>query len=93
MNTTNQTFIPYNPNTVITGNPNQWYNPLMFSLQTMVPCPNNPALICGMLGDAARGLLPGPGLTNWDFSLSKIRRCHLSESRAGCNFAPRYLTS
>jgi hypothetical protein len=71
VNTTNRTFIPYNPNTVITGNPNQWYNPLMFSLQTMIPCPNNTALMCGTLGDSARGLLEGPGLTNWDFSLVK----------------------
>ncbi len=28
--TANGTFIPYDPKTVITGNPNQWFNPLMF---------------------------------------------------------------
>jgi hypothetical protein len=64
-------FVPYNPNTVITGNPNQWFNPNMFDLQPMVPCPNNTALTCGTLGNAARGILRGPGLENWDFSLVK----------------------
>ena len=64
-------FIPYNPRTVITGNPNQWFNPNMFDLQPMVPCPNNAALTCGTLGDAARGMLRGPGLVDWDFSLAK----------------------
>jgi hypothetical protein len=64
-------FIPYNPHTVITGNPSQWFNPNMFHVQPMVPCPNNPALTCGTLGDAARGILRGPGLGVWDFSLVK----------------------
>jgi hypothetical protein len=64
-------FIPYNPRTVITGNPNQWFNPNMFHIQPMVPCPNNSALICGSLGDASRGILRGPGLADWDFSLVK----------------------
>ncbi len=32
MNKTADTFIPYNPATVITGNPQQWFNPLMFNL-------------------------------------------------------------
>jgi hypothetical protein len=64
-------FIPYNPNTVITGNPNQWFNPNMFHLQPMVPCPNNAALTCGTLGNAARGILRGPDLGEWDFSLVK----------------------
>jgi hypothetical protein len=64
-------FIPYNPGTVITGNPNQWFNPNMFHMQPMVPCPNNAALTCGTLGDAQRGILRGPGLGDWDFSLVK----------------------
>jgi hypothetical protein len=64
-------FIPYNPRTVITGNPNQWFNPNMFHMQPMVPCPNNAALICGSLADASRGILRGPGLADWDFSLVK----------------------
>ena len=53
-------FIPYDPNTVITGDPNQWYNPLMFGV---------PAL--GHLGTAPRSILRGPGLGTWDFSLVK----------------------
>jgi len=64
-------FIPYNPRTVITGNPNQWFNPNMFHMEPMVPCPNDAALTCGTLGDASRGILRGPGLWNWDFSLDK----------------------
>ena len=64
-------FVPYNPHTVITGNPNQWFNPNMFHLQPMVPCPNNAALTCGSLGNAARGILRGPSLGEWDFSILK----------------------
>jgi hypothetical protein len=64
-------FIPYNPHTVITGNPNQWFNPNMFHMQPMVPCPNSASLICGTLGDASRGILRGPSLADWDFSLVK----------------------
>jgi hypothetical protein len=64
-------FVPYNAHTVITGNPNQWFNPNMFHIQPMVPCPHNAALICGTLGDAARGILRGPDLAAWDFSLVK----------------------
>jgi len=68
---TGTNFILYNPKTVITGNPNQWFNPNMFHMQPMVPCPNDAALTCGTLGDAARGILRGPGLGDWDFSLVK----------------------
>jgi hypothetical protein len=64
-------FVPYNASTVITGNPNEWFNPQMFSLQPMIPCPTNAALTCGTLGNAARGMLRGPGLGDWDFSLVK----------------------
>jgi outer membrane receptor protein involved in Fe transport len=71
INTTKDTFIPYNKSTVITGNPAQWFNPLMFALQPMVPCPNIPTQTCGQLGDAGRGMLRGPGLGTWDFSLVK----------------------
>jgi len=73
VNSTKLTFVPFNANTVITGNPNQWFNPLMFALQPMVPCPGagNAGQTCGTLGDAPRGLLRGPGLGTWDFSLVK----------------------
>ena len=50
----------YNPSTVITGNPNQWFNPNMF----ITPLP-------GYLGTIGRGTLTGPGLFNWDFSVHK----------------------
>ena len=56
-------FIPYNPSKVITGNPNMWFNPLMFQL--------GPA---GFQGDAARGILRGPGLATWDISVNKDTR-------------------
>lgn len=64
-------FIPYDPRTVITGNPNQWFNPYMFHMQPMVPCPNNALLTCGTLGDASRGILRGPSSGDWDSSLVK----------------------
>jgi Carboxypeptidase regulatory-like domain len=53
-------FIPFNKNTVITGNPNQWFNPLMFG---------EPAL--GQLGNVPRNFLRQPGEGNWNFSLVK----------------------
>ena len=53
-------FIPFNKNTVITGNPNQWFNPLMFG---------DPPL--GQLGNAPRNFLRQPGLANWNLSLVK----------------------
>jgi hypothetical protein len=59
-NTTGVDFIPYDPATVIQGNPNQWFNPLMFQLQPI-----------GTFGTASRGLLRGPGSGTWDFSLVK----------------------
>jgi hypothetical protein len=54
------TFVPYNKNTVITGNPNNWFNPMMFQLGPI-----------GQIGDVGRSLLRGPGLAEWDFSLNK----------------------
>lgn len=50
----------FNKNTVITGNPNEWFNPTMFSV---------PA--AGQLGDEPSGFLRGPGLFNMDFSIVK----------------------
>ncbi len=60
VNTTKVTFIPYNKSTVITGNPNQWFNPLMFIPGTI-----------GYLGTASRDMLRGPHLSDIDFSLNK----------------------
>jgi len=54
------TFVPFDASSVITGNPNQWFNPLMFDLQAP-----------GNLGNSSRDMLRGPGLGNLDFSLNK----------------------
>ena len=77
----NPNAVPFDPNTVITGNLTPvfnnatnsftsygWFNPNMF-----IPGPP------GFLGDASRGMLRGPGLTNLDFSLVKDTK--LGESR------------
>jgi hypothetical protein len=53
-------FVPYDPNTVITGDPNQWFNPYMFDLGPV-----------GVHGNIARGILRGPGLFNTDISVNK----------------------
>ena len=50
----------YDPSTVITGNPNNWFNPLMFQLGNV-----------GFLGNVQRGLLRGPDLRNWNLSVNK----------------------
>jgi hypothetical protein len=72
-NTTMKTFVPFNSSSVITGNRNQWLNPLIFTLQPMAPCPGagNAGQMCGTLGDAPRGVLREPGQGTWDFSLVK----------------------
>ena len=70
-----ETWVPYDPKTVILGTVQNWYNPLMFNLQPMVPCPGapviTPAITCGTLGNESRGFLRAPGLFNWDFSVVK----------------------
>jgi hypothetical protein len=52
--------IPYDASSVITGDPNHWFNPAMFSLGPV-----------GFLGNAGRDILRGPGLATWDFSMVK----------------------
>jgi len=59
----NPNAVVYNPATVVTGNPNQWFNVNMFT---------NPPL--GTLGTVSRGVINGPGLVNWDFSMNKDTR-------------------
>jgi Carboxypeptidase regulatory-like domain/TonB dependent receptor len=65
--------IPYDPNTVITGNPNQWFNPNMFSISPGCTGPGltNCSGSIGQLGTAGRNILSGPPERNWDFSLVK----------------------
>jgi hypothetical protein len=53
-------WIPYDPATVITGNPNNWFNPLMFGEQPLGDEPNTP-----------RDILRGPGVGQWNFSINK----------------------
>jgi hypothetical protein len=65
--------IVYDPNTVITGNPDQWFNPAMFSMQPNCTGPGltNCSDTVGQLGTAGRNILTGPPERNWDFSLVK----------------------
>jgi hypothetical protein len=54
-----------NPNfsgPIVTGNPNQWFNPAAF----LAPPTNS-----GFYGNLGRDTLTGPGLATWDFSLLK----------------------
>jgi hypothetical protein len=93
VNTTNVTFIPYDPKTVITGNPNQWFNPLMFTVQPIQPCPGTnatPAIMCSTLGNVERGLLRGPGLGNWDFSLVKDTSLHMLGEQGAIQFRAEF---
>ena len=60
LNGTGTTFVPYDPDTVITGDPRQWFNPYMFAMSPL-----------GFQGNAPRNFLRGPGLFSWDMSLSK----------------------
>ncbi len=72
-------FIPYDPNTVITGNPNQWFNPLMFG---------EPAL--GTIGNGGRNVLRDPGLANWDFSLVKDTKLGFLGEAGGLQFRAEF---
>ena len=53
-------FIPYDPKTVITGDPNHWFNPLMFGEAPL-----------GQIGNSPRDILRGPGVGTWNFSINK----------------------
>jgi hypothetical protein len=50
----------FTADTAVTGNPNAWFNPNAFALQPS-----------GTFGTLGRGRLRGPGLANWDLSVSK----------------------
>lgn len=52
--------IPFNSSTVYTGSPQNWFNPLMFSLGPV-----------GTLGNAGRDILRSPRTSDWDFSIVK----------------------
>jgi hypothetical protein len=65
--------IVYNPNTVITGKPDQWINQAMFSITPNCTGPGltNCSKTIGQLGDAGRNILSGPPERDWDFSVVK----------------------
>jgi outer membrane receptor protein involved in Fe transport len=65
--------IPYDPNKVITGDPNNWVNGAMFSLppDCIGPGLTNCSSTVGQLGTVLRNSLVGPAERNWDFSLVK----------------------
>ncbi len=65
------TFVPYDPKSVLTHNPQMWYNPFMFMMSPIAPCPGMPTLNCGTLGTATRNSLLGPGLATWDLTVAK----------------------
>ena len=50
---------------VVTGNPNQWFNPNAFIY---------PASTSGFYGNLGRDTFEGPGLATWDFSTFKDTR-------------------
>lgn len=56
----NPNAVAFNPATVITGNPNQWFNPNMFTTP-----PD------GSHGDVGRNVLIGPNLVDMDLSVNK----------------------
>jgi hypothetical protein len=64
----------------------------MFALQPMVPCPGagNAGQICGTLGDSPRGLLRGPGLGTWDFSLVKDTSLHVLGEAGAVQFRAEF---
>jgi Carboxypeptidase regulatory-like domain/TonB dependent receptor-like, beta-barrel len=64
-------FIPYDPNTVITGNINQWFNPYMFSMAPEFVSPSGGGNFVGQLGTSSRDFLLGPNTRNWDFTIAK----------------------
>lgn len=53
-------FIPFDASKVITGDPNQWFNPLMFGEAPL-----------GQLSNQPRNILRNPGLGNLDMSIVK----------------------
>ena len=76
--------VVYNPNAVITGTLNQWYNPHMFTLVGVSQTPYSPSQVCGpselptcsfgYLGNSSRNMLRGPQFRNWDASINKDTR-------------------
>jgi hypothetical protein len=72
-------FIPYDPNTVDTKDPNNWFNPLMFGESAL-----------GMQGNSPRNLLRLPGVINWDFSVAKDTKVGFLGENGGIQFRAEF---
>ena len=72
-------WIPFDPKTVVTGDPNHWYNPLMFGEAPL-----------GQLGNSPRNLLRLPGLGKWDFSLVKDTKLGFLGEQGGLEFRAEF---
>jgi hypothetical protein len=75
----NPNAVVYDPATVITGTPAQWFNTNMFVQQ--------PA---GHLGNVSRGFLTGPRLFNWDFSINKDTKLALLGEAGNLQFRAEF---
>ncbi len=64
---------------LILGSPNKWFDPTMFSAGTV-----------GMLGNAGRGIIRGPSLTTWDFSVNKDTRVRGLGENAAVQFRAEF---
>jgi hypothetical protein len=76
---TAEAFVPYNSATVITGNPQQWYNPLMFNAGTT-----------GFLGTAGRDILEGPHMSDVDLSINKDTPLHMLGEQGALQFRAEF---
>jgi hypothetical protein len=72
-------WIPFDPKTVVTGDPNHWYNPLMFGEAPL-----------GQLGNSPRNFLRLPGLGKWDFSLVKDTKLGFLGEQGGLEFRAEF---
>jgi Carboxypeptidase regulatory-like domain/TonB dependent receptor-like, beta-barrel len=75
----NGLFIPYDPNTVITGDPNRWFNPYMFGVAPL-----------GQIGNAGRDILRMPGVGDWDFSLVKDTKLGMLGEQGNLEFRAEF---
>jgi hypothetical protein len=69
----------FNYGTLITGNPNQWFNTTMFDMPAQ-----------GTFGNAPRGLITGPGTKNVDFSINKDTKLHYLGEQGRVQFQAQF---
>jgi hypothetical protein len=75
----NGNFIPFDPKTVITGDPNHWFNPLMFGEAPL-----------GSLSNQPRNILRNPGLGNLDMSIVKDTKLGLLGEAGNLQFRAEF---